>query len=714
MSSTASSASSAVGGEEADLLQQYGGAAGVAVLVILAVLFFSSGGQKEAEAKTKEITVAAPSAPVSKKKKGKKAKSSGEKAAAPVAAKKKEEAPPLKEEEAAPAETSTASKKKKKKSKKKASSGGSTAVVGSSKAQQSRAAADDSDSDDDDELWRLQPVAVKKKEANDAAKRAAVTKEKEKEQKQKQAKKKEEQEKKRADNEARAARADEAEAAMVAAAAEEDARKTAHTQAMKAVPEQDQNGAVANGDAAGEKKKRKRKKKKVTTESETRAGIPAPPSAERWETIPVVEEWQPVGHKKLKARENLAVKTAAAAEAAALEEAAMDYAPDGSGEDADTSVDFPAGDDPLIFIGRGGCTIQAMQENSGARFHLDRDKNILTISGPDECVQLGLAEARAILSSELERKANEATEQVTWGPDAIKAVIGRGGSTIRSIQDATDVRIDADVDAGTLIIVGPREQVTSALTLAHNAAFGEAQDVLELGSRNAVNVVYGPNFQTIRDMQDATGCKLEITRGTTTLKLSGSPEAVAEAANQVRELLEANRGFDMTIEASKVGAVYGKGGETLRSIQDRSGVNIDVVRGPTHATVSVMGTTEATEKARLMLQRAIDGEVEVGPGEIADDLHLGPATAAIIGRGGSNVADLEKRHGVKINVRSQLRAAKVVGKPENVAAAIEEMLKVATPLLEAEKLQIKATEDVESGESAWQQVEDQVDDADGW
>lgn len=160
--------------------------------------------------------------------------------------------------------------------------------------------------------------------------------------------------------------------------------------------------------------------------------------------------------------------------------------------------------------------------------------------------------------------------------------------------------------------------------------------------------------------------------------------------------------------------MYGKGGETLRSIQDRNEVYIDVARGPTHATVSVMGKAEATEKARLMLQRAIDGEVEVGPGEIADDLYLGPATAAIIGRGGSNVADLEKRHGVKINVQSKLRSAKIVGKPEKVAAAIEEMLKVATPLLEAEAAQKKADEAVESGESAWQQVEDHVDDADGW
>ena len=94
---------------------------------------------------------------------------------------------------------------------------------------------------------------------------------------------------------------------------------------------------------------------------------------------------------------------------AALEEAALDYAPDGSaGKDADTLVDFPAGEDPLNFIDRGGCTIQVMQEHSGARFH-NREKHIVTISGPAECVQLRLANAHSILSVELEHKANEAT-----------------------------------------------------------------------------------------------------------------------------------------------------------------------------------------------------------------------------------------------------------------------------------------------------------------
>ena len=57
---------------------------------------------------------------------------------------------------------------------------------------------------------------------------------------------------------------------MVAETAKEEARKEAHTHAMKAVSDQDQNGNVANRDASSKKKKRKLKKKRPTTESETR------------------------------------------------------------------------------------------------------------------------------------------------------------------------------------------------------------------------------------------------------------------------------------------------------------------------------------------------------------------------------------------------------------------------------------------------------------
>jgi len=710
---------------------------GLGVIVIILVAFFSKGGE-ESPAKGKKKAVATTSAPTSTttaSKKSKKKKSSKAKAAAaPPAAKKAEKkvivqeapAPEPEPEQEAPAKAA----KKKKKKKKKGGSGATAAPQSDEPTKAASAGDDDDESDDELDLWRLQS-ASKRKGLNDAAKRAAANKERDRVRALKRQEEKSKAEAKKKAEEEAIAKA-KAEAEVLAKKAEEDAAMQAALEAeaveqkkkAEAGGTDKKNGASVNGtngedeEPTGEKKKRKRKKKKkgaaaLALEESARPVLvkPATPSVEHWEVVPQVEEWQEVGHKKAKAKAKLA---AAEAEAEENPPFLMDSeSPEGDDETGETSVTIPAGSDPLVIIGRGGATIQHLQEISGARFDLDRTKNTLTISGPEDCVQHGVQEAQSILAAEDERKANEVEERVTWGSDAIKAVIGRGGSNIRATQEETGVRINADVEAGTLVIVGPSEDVSAALTLCHNAAFGEMQDVLELGSRNAVNLVYGPGFQTIRTLQDETDCKLDITRGSTTLKLAGSNEAVAEATARIRALLEANRGFEMTIENSKVGAVYGKGGETLRSIQDRTGTQIDVSRGPTHATVSVMGSVEASARARNMLQRAIDGEVELQPGEVAEEVELGSATAAVIGRGGSKASELEKKHCVKINVRSELQKARIVGKPEAVAAAVKDVEAIAKPILDAEAAQKVADEALESGESAWQ-VDPNDDDTDGW
>lgn len=692
--------------------------------MIILIAFFSQGGKtKEEEAPKsapKKVKASQSSSSNLKKKKKTKSKATTSAAAvAPVEEKKEEEII-----EKSPPVVSEVPKKKKKKKKSAASQPAQTAPTPAPEKvvsfQSSNQEDEDDESDDDDlDLWRIQASSKRNKKQTDVSIRAAANKEKERERALKKAeeekKKVQQAEEKKAADEALAKQAElEAAAASAKAAAEKKTNgasggnKTNGSSSSAAPPTT--NGEAAATAVPGEKKKRKRKKKKPVDndDGEPKSSNAAPVT--HWETVPVVEEWQEVTHKSTKAKAKESTSPTATSEE---QNAAAITTEPTSQEDGEISTSIPAGDDPLIFIGKGGATIQMLQDNTGAKFHLDRVTNQLTITGKEDAVERGLLEARSILAGEAERKANETTEKVTWGGDAIKAVIGRGGQNIRAAQEATGAKIDADVDAGTLVITGPREMVQAALTLCHNAAFGEAQDVMELGSRNAVNVVYGPNFMTIRGLQDETGCKLDIERGGTKLKLSGSVEAVAMASAKVRALLDANRGFEMTIENSKVGAVYGKGGETLRLIQDRLGVQIDVVRGPTHATVSVMGTKEASDKARRSLQRAIDGEVELGPGEIAEEIELGSATAAVIGRGGSNVTEMEKRHGVKINVRSDVQSARVVGKPDKVAAASKDILAIAKPILDAEKAQMEADKAIATGDSAWQ-VEKEEDDADGW
>jgi transcription antitermination factor NusA-like protein len=690
---------------------------GLAVLAIILIAFFSKGGSSNEEKAPPAVSTSTATTTTSKKSKKKSATTNTNKTTtAPPPPKKVEETTTtveIEQEEVAEV-VKTTKKKKKNKKKKKSAEGGdaNTKTNGSADAtpapappavaaQPKKAVAfeeDDEDSDDDVDLWVIQSSA-KRKGANDAAKRAAANKERERAKKQQAAAEKQRKEKEQA--EAAAA----ADKAAVAAAEAEAAQKEAAA-ASKASKE---NQAV-NGEftpvvgATGEKKKRKRnKKKKAAAAVEEKAPVAPVTPAPQWETVPVVEEWQEVGSKK----SNKSKANDSAAVAALIDEPVVEEA-------GEISVTVDVGSDQQqIIIGKGGATIQMLQTTTGAKFNLNRTTNVLTITGSEDSVQLGLAQARSLLATEAERKANEVTEKLTWTSDAIKGVIGRGGANIRATEEATGCKIDADVESGTLAITGSADQVSIALTMCHNAAFGEVQKVLELGSRNAVNVVYGPNFQTIRGMQDSTGCRLDIDRGTTTLKLAGSADAVAAATAQIHALLEANRGFEMTIDNSKVGSVYGKGGETLRSIQDRTGTQIDVARGPTHATVSVMGTAEASQRARNMLQRAIDGEVELKPGEVAEELELGSATAAVIGRGGSNVAELEKTHGVKINVRSELQKARITGKAEKVAAASKAIQAIAKPILDAEAARKKADEQLASGESAWQ-VEDGADDTDGW
>ena len=686
-----------------------------------------------------------------KKKKKKAVKIQEEPTTQPVVQVEEEEPTPSSADEQPPEpETkSTASKKKKKKKKKKGSSVDAPGTNNNSPktviVDNNNTSDDESEDSDDDELWRIQS-ASKRKGANDIAKRAAANKERDRVRALKRQEEKAKAEAKaKADAEAEDAAAaaakkleeEEEEKKAKAIAAAEAAAKEAEGKNKNGASSSNGESATADGSApAGEKKKRKRKKKKGGANVDEGATRPTlvsgPPPVEHWETVPVEEEWQEVGKKskpKASSSDSSAPTSSSAGggggnnNGASANGGSVDNTPSLSDEPVVveeqpgemTSATLPAGDDPLIFIGKGGATIQHLEESTGCQFHLNRSTNVLTISGTEDAVQLGLAKAQSILTEAEERKANQVEEKVTWGADAIKAVIGRGGVNIRASEEATGARIDADVGAGTLVIVGSADQVKAALTMCHNIAFGEVQEVLELGSRNAVNLVYGPNFTTIRSLQDSTGCRLDITRGSTTLKMAGSAEAVATAKARISALLASNQGFSMTIENSKVGAVYGKGGETLRSIQDRTGTQVDVSRGPTHATVSVMGTAESTARARNMLQRAIDGDVEVKAGEVAEEIELGNATAAVIGRGGSNVAELEKRHGVKINVRSELQKARVVGKPSMVEAAVKDINTIVKPILAAESAQKKADEEVQTGESAWQ-ADDTADDddAEGW
>lgn len=230
--------------------------------------------------------------------------------------------------------------------------------------------------------------------------------------------------------------------------------------------------------------------------------------------------------------------------------------------------------------------------------------------------------------------------------------------------------------------------------------------------------MFGTDFSTIRTLQDSTGAKLTVDKGTTLLKLSGSAEEVTSAKLAVANLFENISTAHLVVPSSDVGAVYGKAGSTLRKIQSTTGAFVEMENDKLEPVVrcTIMGTASAVEACRSQIQRAMDREIELKPGEVLESLILGGATSAVIGRGGQKVKELEKTFSVTINVASENGACQIAGKPDKVKSAKMAIEKIIDPILKAEEAQKLADRAAENGDDTWGASGgvDVLGDADGW
>lgn len=133
-------------------------------------------------------------------------------------------------------------------------------------------------------------------------------------------------------------------------------------------------------------------------------------------------------------------------------------------------VDAPAV--PAI-IGKGGATIKQLTQDTGCSINLgDRagsDPVRVEIRGDTaEATAAGKAAVLALLAEEGYEggKAPErdfVTEEVElYGRDGAAAVVGKGGATVRGLQDDTGARLRVDRDLGVVVISGTAAEVEAA------------------------------------------------------------------------------------------------------------------------------------------------------------------------------------------------------------------------------------------------------------
>ncbi|XP_075877906.1 far upstream element-binding protein 1 isoform X5 [Nelusetta ayraudi] len=348
------------------------------------------------------------------------------------------------------------------------------------------------------------------------------------------------------------------------------------------------------------------------------------------------------------------------------------------------SEEFKVPDGMVGFIiGRGGEQISRLQQESGCKIQIAPDSGGM----PDRSVTLtGLPEsiltAKRLLTEIVEKGRPAPAFNHSDGPGmtiqeimvpASKAglVIGKGGETIKSLQERAGVKMvmiqDGPQNTGAdkpLRISGEPFKVQQAkemvMELIRDQGFREQRG--EYGSRVgggdsldvpvprfAVGIVIGRNGEMIKKIQNDTGVRIQFkpddgSSPDRIAQIMGPPDQAQHAAEIISDLLRSvqaggppghgggrgrgrgqgnwNMGppgglqeFTFTVPTMKTGLIIGKGGETIKGISQQSGARIELQRNPPPNSdpnikmFTVRGSPQQIDYARQLVEEKIGGPV---------------------------------------------------------------------------------------------------------
>lgn len=177
---------------------------------------------------------------------------------------------------------------------------------------------------------------------------------------------------------------------------------------------------------------------------------------------------------------------------------------------------------------------------------------------------------------------------------------------------------------------GPSSSITSGSSLlglnSHNPSMGSSEEKIEIIiPHSAIGLVIGKGGENIKKIQNESGATVRVDPNTVDEKgnklctITGTKQAVEEAHMQVSNVIESAAikrprtqtmdGADqyrMKIPASRTGAIIGKGGETIKSIKQQSGCDIELDKhakecGPDESVFIIRGSQDRIAKARALI-----------------------------------------------------------------------------------------------------------------
>uniref|UniRef100_A0A8C4X1C2 K Homology domain-containing protein n=1 Tax=Eptatretus burgeri TaxID=7764 RepID=A0A8C4X1C2_EPTBU len=224
-----------------------------------------------------------------------------------------------------------------------------------------------------------------------------------------------------------------------------------------------------------------------------------------------------------------------------------------------------------------------------------------------------------------------------------------------------------------------------------------------------VGLIIGRGGEQISKLQSDSCCKIQIApdsggKPERPCTLTGTPESIREAKRLMEEIIHRARDApaalgepttgtmqEIMVPANKVGLVIGKGGETIKQLQDRANVRMVMVQDGPHPTgmdkpLRIMGDPFKVQQAKEMVTELLrDKEGDFSPEEFSSR-PTGPggldlpvprfAVGVIIGKGGEMIKKIQNESGVRIQFKQDDgsgpdKMASIVGPPDRCQHAAQ-------------------------------------------
>lgn len=274
-----------------------------------------------------------------------------------------------------------------------------------------------------------------------------------------------------------------------------------------------------------------------------------------------------------------------------------------------------------LLIGPSGENIRKIQSKTSTRIQLPpkgSEDGLATIIGESDNVVSAANAIKELLANGFCSLTHDNWCKMTVGFPAamIGILVGPKGENMNKMQSESKCRINVPktpkedkTSILTVSVVGPEEGVEKVIAQIKSIQTDFVSKEVEFPATMLVPLI-GPKGENIRRIQNETNTRINIEEHLwdptlRSITIEGFKDKIGLVEAELTKIIENNSHIKVNFPAARLGALIGKKGESIRKLQDESGVRISVKDHEWDDTVKVLtieGLSTNVEAAKVTVE----------------------------------------------------------------------------------------------------------------